>query len=262
MSLTYDLSTNTKWTTLADGTHNITIVAKAAGYRDSNASGAVVVNKTSSQVYLLNDSVTIEDSASYNVNFTCNDVKYTELKFYKFGSEVYYNDTEAYYNGGATDEKYRLIIFDEAVTDSSLLAWLQSNATKYSGISTIKAGTYQWLEAPEGFNVNVSVKLKINTLTSDNAYGEMIEADTLSSEIIEEGNYYVAMSDSTKEYHTVEFDSNTESSSWAYYYQKDNTNYNYTATDTTQLRIFEVLEDTTYVTEMVNWFNANTTKIS
>lgn len=45
MSLTYDLSTNSKWTTLADGTHNVTIIAKAAGYRDSDPSTAVSFTK-------------------------------------------------------------------------------------------------------------------------------------------------------------------------------------------------------------------------
>ena len=45
MALTYDLSTNAKWAILAGGTHNITIVAKADGYRDSEPSAAVSVTK-------------------------------------------------------------------------------------------------------------------------------------------------------------------------------------------------------------------------
>ena len=44
-TLSYDLSTSSKWANLAVGNHNITIVAKADEYRDSNASNAVVVTK-------------------------------------------------------------------------------------------------------------------------------------------------------------------------------------------------------------------------
>lgn len=41
----YDLSTSSKWTDLAIGNHNITIVAKADGYRDSDPSIAVSFTK-------------------------------------------------------------------------------------------------------------------------------------------------------------------------------------------------------------------------
>ena len=40
-----DLTTLPGWATLADGAHNITIVAKADGYRDSEPSAAVSVEK-------------------------------------------------------------------------------------------------------------------------------------------------------------------------------------------------------------------------
>lgn len=46
MSKSYDLSTSSKWAALSDGDHNITIVAKADGYRDSEPSSAVVVTKS------------------------------------------------------------------------------------------------------------------------------------------------------------------------------------------------------------------------
>ena len=45
MSLTYDLSTNSKWSTLAGGTHNVTIIAKADGYENSDPSTAVTFTK-------------------------------------------------------------------------------------------------------------------------------------------------------------------------------------------------------------------------
>ena len=40
-----DLTTLPGWSSLSDGTHNITIVAKADGYRDSEPSAAVSVTK-------------------------------------------------------------------------------------------------------------------------------------------------------------------------------------------------------------------------
>ena len=40
-----DLTTLTGWASLSDGSHNITIVAKASGYRDSEPSAAVSVTK-------------------------------------------------------------------------------------------------------------------------------------------------------------------------------------------------------------------------
>lgn len=41
----YDLSTSSKWAALADGDHQITIVAKGTGYRDSNPSTPITVTK-------------------------------------------------------------------------------------------------------------------------------------------------------------------------------------------------------------------------
>ena len=45
MSKSVDLTTLTGWANLADGTHNITVVAKATGYQDSDPSTAVQVRK-------------------------------------------------------------------------------------------------------------------------------------------------------------------------------------------------------------------------
>ena len=49
-----DLSTLSRWASLTDGTYNITIVAKADGYRDSEPSAAVSVTKTSGFTLQLN----------------------------------------------------------------------------------------------------------------------------------------------------------------------------------------------------------------
>lgn len=76
MSLTYDLSTNAKWATLAVGTHNIAIVAKADGYRDSNTSEAVVVTKQAPAVtieagtYIFEETPTLKAPLDINANIT------------------------------------------------------------------------------------------------------------------------------------------------------------------------------------------------
>ena len=48
----YDLSTSAKWATLSSGNHNVQIVAKASGYRDSEKSAAVTVKKPAATVTL------------------------------------------------------------------------------------------------------------------------------------------------------------------------------------------------------------------
>lgn len=48
----YDLSTSAKWATLSSGNHNVQIVAKASGYRDSEKSAAVSVTKAAATVTL------------------------------------------------------------------------------------------------------------------------------------------------------------------------------------------------------------------
>ena len=45
MAKSVDLTTLPGWESLSGGTHNITIVAKADGYRDSEPSAAVSVEK-------------------------------------------------------------------------------------------------------------------------------------------------------------------------------------------------------------------------
>ena len=69
-----DLTTLPGWSSLSDGTHNITIVAKAEGYRDSEPSAAVSVEKgapeTAVGTWLINTTLTRPTTTQrYNVNF-------------------------------------------------------------------------------------------------------------------------------------------------------------------------------------------------
>ena len=63
-----DLTTLPGWSSLSDGSHNITIVAKADGYRDSEPSAAVSVEKTVSNFTLSNGSTLLtSDGQIFNV---------------------------------------------------------------------------------------------------------------------------------------------------------------------------------------------------
>lgn len=68
-----DLTTLSGWSSLADGTHTITIKAKADGYRDSEASAVVEVTKGSSTVtleagtYLINEQPTLNMAVDMNL---------------------------------------------------------------------------------------------------------------------------------------------------------------------------------------------------
>lgn len=64
-----DLTTLPGWASLSDGTHNITIVAKAVGYRDSEPSAAVSVTKAAATNFTLSDGSTLitSDGQIFNI---------------------------------------------------------------------------------------------------------------------------------------------------------------------------------------------------
>ncbi len=61
-----------------------------------------------------------------------------------------YAMTRVYSRSGSswTDQAYRTVTFDEPVTDTTLLTWLQSNGTKQEVTVTLEAGTYKWVDEP------------------------------------------------------------------------------------------------------------------
>ena len=62
-----DLTTLPGWSSLSDGTHNITIVAKAENYRDSEPSAAVSVTKAAPVVMPVKGDIITLDSKQYRV---------------------------------------------------------------------------------------------------------------------------------------------------------------------------------------------------
>ena len=63
--VTVDLTTLSGWSSLSSGTHNITIVAKADGYRDSEKSAGVEVTKELQYDYKFENNVSQIYKAPY-----------------------------------------------------------------------------------------------------------------------------------------------------------------------------------------------------
>ena len=89
-----DLTTLPGWSSLADGSHNITIVAKADGYRDSEPSAAVSVEKATMPVK--GDIITL-DSKQYRV-LKINGSVAEVLCMYDANSSIDFDNASSDYN--------------------------------------------------------------------------------------------------------------------------------------------------------------------
>ena len=87
------------------------------------------------ETWLLKSNLTFAaESWSYDVNFTSNGSSYSKFS-YNFTSPLAayltYDTTNVYEtNTGWVNSAYRTIVFDEPVTDTTLLSWLTANGTK------------------------------------------------------------------------------------------------------------------------------------
>lgn len=141
--LSYDLSTSSKWANLSEGSHHVTIVAKADTYRDSKPSIGVDIVKTAStgETWLLNETLKGEPYGLYNEYVTIIDFTSNGENFIKIGVDndhstnpwirYYTNSTEnlVYSYGKWSNTTYRTLTFAKSPT-GDLLAWLQANGTK------------------------------------------------------------------------------------------------------------------------------------
>lgn len=110
---------------------------------------------------------------------------------------------------------------------------------------------------------DLDVSFEINTLTANNIYGEKKSANVFS--VTAESNNKNILMGSTVDGSLVKYTiTELASDDWYYEYVDDDTdeNISLTATDTAQLRTFNVLEDVSATEEIVTWFTANTTKLS
>ena len=91
--------------------------------------------------WLFNDSISISDDITWNVNYTTNSEDYTDLRISlqigPIGQEPCMGTSEyptLFYNMGSWDDRYKTIIItsklSEVTNGDTLLAWLQENATK------------------------------------------------------------------------------------------------------------------------------------
>lgn len=92
-----DLTTLPGWASLSDGTHNITIVAKADGYRDSEPSAAVSVTKAPAVVMPNKGDIITLDSKQYRVLKTERTVAEV-LCMYDANSSIAFDSASSGYN--------------------------------------------------------------------------------------------------------------------------------------------------------------------
>lgn len=156
----YDLSTSAKWATLSSGNYNVQIVAKASGYRDSEKSAAVTVNKTiiSAGTYKFNDTITAPASGSAvaSIKFKVNNTSYNSIGVTSLVSVMYtetlgegitvYNNTDKW---AAVDTANQIItITADKEVPYKFYEWFTANASAYTPTYTLEAGTYKFIESP------------------------------------------------------------------------------------------------------------------
>lgn len=152
----YDLSTSAKWATLSSGNYNVQIVAKASGYRDSEKSAAVTVNKTiiSAGTYKFNDTITAPASGSAvaSIKFKVNNTSYNSIGVTSLVSVMYtetlgegitvYNNTDKW---AAVDTANQIItITADKEVPYKFYEWFTANASAYTPTYTLEAGTYKF----------------------------------------------------------------------------------------------------------------------
>lgn len=198
-----DLTTLTGWDNVSSGEHQISVIAKATGYRDSEKSTAVTFTKASAstgETWVLNDEPKfspLTSTKTFYVNFTSNNTTFESIRFesekvpmHDDAVSISYGDRytgiSAYYSGAwRADTAYKTITFDEPVTDSELLSWLQANGTKQGGTT---AHTLTWSDSTMAVTVNGNAVTSPYTLangdkivltrTSKPSYNAIITAGT------------------------------------------------------------------------------------
>ena len=144
-----DLTTLTGWDNVTSGEHQISVVAKATGYRDSEKSTPITFTKASAptgETWLLKSSGMVAPSNTIDetINFTnLIGTAFTRITIESEGKGVGIN----YYNGsdrtgittgedGVTGDNATITF--ETAPAGALLTWLQANGTKQGGSSVSK----------------------------------------------------------------------------------------------------------------------------
>lgn len=116
-----DLTTLSGWASLSSGAHNIQIVAKASGYRDSEKSAAVSVTKAATTqtlaagTYKWIDTPSLQ-SFSETFNFTSNGVAYASLGVHSGKGQILYvgagGEELVYFEPTWSNDNYKTITLD------------------------------------------------------------------------------------------------------------------------------------------------------
>lgn len=187
MALTYDLSTNAKWSNLADGTHNVTIIAKADGYENSEPSTAVTVTKESAYKFKhFYDAGTIGTGTikfrhysqqeptpqGYQVTVTNsnpNDYNVEDI-------EVYENDNVVWLGEGNYGTLLGRVSSNQTISFTIRKKYICVNNTRY-GVDTYSGGLTKLPKAPTNTNIDWFEVLGDGTITALGYY--CLTGDTL-----------------------------------------------------------------------------------
>lgn len=209
--LSVDVSTLAGWANLAAGSHDITIVAKAAGFKDSAPSTAVSVTKAASTktlkagTYKWKDSVTLID-IDQDIEFTSNNTQYAIIKSNEGRAVITYTASynDAVYNNGAwtstalqtitlaTDQQVSADFYEWAITGGNLVAqpagetWVLNNEiNEYSGATTgefARGLNYLTTEfETNGYNVKSLIFDSRGSYTSSGGWGMGIQSIAIPS---------------------------------------------------------------------------------
>lgn len=204
-----DLTTLSGWDNISPGTHEISVVAKAQGYLDSEKSTAVTFTKASAstgETWVLNDEP--DSGSNLNktaINFTSNGQSFVAIEGNTSNtgpqSLYYYTDSTSHTAvrefGTWSNDAYKTITFDTAPT-GDLLTWLQANGTKQGGTVTHNltwnTGKYYIIKVNDTVvfnqtnNINVTQPYVFNegdviNIDNDDSVGNIIINDTTYSSI-------------------------------------------------------------------------------
>lgn len=160
MAKSIDLTTLPGWSSLSTGSHNITIVAKADGYRDSAPSAAVQVEKaepeTAAGTWKFKNIISfanfgkpiIYGNNSPNAKISsCYDINYRDA----YGKDLHYFGLGTTDSTGSLPERYNFTLYQGKIVawaslidatmyitggidanNSTFISWLKANATRQS----------------------------------------------------------------------------------------------------------------------------------
>lgn len=218
--LSVDVSTLTGWANLSAGSHDITIVAKASGFKDSAPSAAIQVTKAASTKTLKAGTYKWADTLQgllqgATFNFVAGNVNYTAIE--STGAALFYLDTSGitsrvYFNKWldtvhqtitlATDQQVSAEFYEWAITGGNLVKQAVDN-----GITT-DTPPYTFnvdFNAAPGDNVSATsnqayeaVQNYINNTGGSSLYAILDALGAISSELREEFESVLEFGDNIK----------------------------------------------------------------